>query len=60
MRRPLTLQEKQRVQRHPLYVLHSGQVPDELWPQILGEEPAEPVKRGRKANKEEPENGDGN
>jgi len=67
MRRFLTPEEKRRVVRHPLYIKYSGQVPDELWPEVLGEaKPAEVVekKQGkRKATEEQaekPDDGDSN
>lgn len=60
--RPLTPEEKRRVQRHPIFIEHSGQVPDHLRHLVYPDEakPDEPIKRGRKGKEETSENGDNN
>lgn len=59
--RPLTLEEKRRVQRHPIFIEYSGQVPDHLRHLVYPDEhkPDEPAKRGRKP-RDDSDNGDSN
>lgn len=56
-----TPQEKYQIQKHPLFVKYSGNVPDELRHLVYPDEAKpEEVKRGRKGKDEVAENGDGN
>ena len=57
-----TPQEKAKIQRHPLFVKHSGNVPAELRHLVYPDEAKpEPEKKGRKAVAQETvANGDGN
>lgn len=57
-----TPQEKAQIQKHPLFVKYSGNVPDELRHLVYPDEakPAEDGKRGRKAKDEVAPDGDGN
>jgi len=59
--RPYTPEEKRRIQRHPLYIKYSGNVPEEQRHLVFPDEAKpEDVKRGKKAKDEAAENGDGN
>lgn len=52
--RTYTLEEKRRIQRHPLWIKHSGNVPEELRHLVYPDEAKpEPEKKGKKKPVEE-------